>query len=181
MLTGLLLRRWCKSPKAFVYDKFAERKPGLDKGQGLLTLHDSTPPYYPLCTTEGIKAPFKNKVMGLAHRSFVFPCHSFFPFLSFSLSFSGWLFGAQRLSLFSLCVQPEKERETETVRDTQRWRDRETGDGERQKNREKERQRKRQTDRHARTQNCIVLRISIYLRREGRWRWRGGAGPAPLT
>ena len=30
--------------KAFVYDKFAERKPGFDKGQGLLTLHDSTPP-----------------------------------------------------------------------------------------------------------------------------------------
>ena len=77
MLTGFLVRRWCKSPKAFVYDKFAERKPGLDKGQGLLTLHDSTPPYYPLCTTEGIKAPFKNKVTGLAHRSLAFPCHSF--------------------------------------------------------------------------------------------------------
>ena len=44
MLTGLLARRWCKSPKAFVYDKFAERKPGLHKGQGLLTLHDSAPP-----------------------------------------------------------------------------------------------------------------------------------------
>jgi len=41
MLTGLLARRWCKSPKAFVYDKSAERKPGLNKGQGLLTLHDS--------------------------------------------------------------------------------------------------------------------------------------------
>ena len=43
MLTGLLARRWCKSPKAFVYDKFAERKPGFDKDQRLLTLHDSTP------------------------------------------------------------------------------------------------------------------------------------------
>ena len=43
MLTGLLARRWCKSPKAFAYDKFAESKPGFDKDQGLLTLHDSTP------------------------------------------------------------------------------------------------------------------------------------------
>ena len=69
MLTGLLARRWCKSPKVFVYDKFAERKPGFDKGQGLLILHDSTPPYYPLYTTEGIKAPFINKVTGLAHQA----------------------------------------------------------------------------------------------------------------
>jgi len=69
MLAGLLARRWCNSPKAFVYVKFAERKPGLDKGQGLLTLHDSAPPYYPLCTTEGIKAPLKNKVTGLAHQA----------------------------------------------------------------------------------------------------------------
>ena len=44
MLAGLLARRWCKSLKAFVYDKFAERKPGFDKGQGLLTLHDFAPP-----------------------------------------------------------------------------------------------------------------------------------------
>jgi len=42
MLTGLLAR-WYKSPKAFAYDKFTERKPGFDKDQGLLTLHDSTP------------------------------------------------------------------------------------------------------------------------------------------
>ena len=27
----------------FAYDKFAERKPGFDKDQGLLTLQDSTP------------------------------------------------------------------------------------------------------------------------------------------
>ena len=102
MLTGLLARRWCKSPKAFVYDKFAERKPGLDKGQGLLTLHDSTPRYYPLCTTEGIKAPFKNKVMGLAHQ--VWSPHVILFFLfSFSLSvlLSGWLLGTQGLSGFT--------------------------------------------------------------------------------
>ena len=43
MLAGLLARRYCKSPKTFAYDKFAERKPGFDKDQGLLTLHDSTP------------------------------------------------------------------------------------------------------------------------------------------
>ena len=43
MLAGLLARRYCKSPKTFAYDKFAERKPAFDKDQGLLTLHDSTP------------------------------------------------------------------------------------------------------------------------------------------
>ena len=41
MLTGLLARRWCKSPKTFAHDKVAERKPGFDMDQGLLTLHDS--------------------------------------------------------------------------------------------------------------------------------------------
>ena len=41
--------------------------------------------HFPLCTSQGIKVPFENKVMGLAHRSLVSPCHSFFlfpPFLS---------------------------------------------------------------------------------------------------
>ena len=33
--------------------------------------------HFALCTTQGIKAPFENKVMGLAHRSLVSPCHSF--------------------------------------------------------------------------------------------------------
>ena len=33
-------------PKAFAYDKFAERKPGFDKDQGLLTLHDYPFPHY---------------------------------------------------------------------------------------------------------------------------------------
>ena len=33
-----------KSPKAFVSDKFAGKKPGFNKGQGLLTLHDFAPP-----------------------------------------------------------------------------------------------------------------------------------------
>ena len=42
--------------------------------------------HFPLCTSQGIKVPFENKVMGLAHRSLVFPCLCFFPFLSFSLS-----------------------------------------------------------------------------------------------
>ena len=32
-----------KSPKTFAYDKFTKKKPGFDKDQELLTLHDSTP------------------------------------------------------------------------------------------------------------------------------------------
>ena len=51
MLTGLLARRWRKSPKAFPYDKFAERKPGFDKDQGLLTLHDSAAKSLQSCPT----------------------------------------------------------------------------------------------------------------------------------
>ena len=43
MLTGLLAKRWRKSPKAFAYDKFVEKKSGFNKDQGLLTLNDSTP------------------------------------------------------------------------------------------------------------------------------------------
>ena len=41
--------------------------------------------------------------MGLTHQSLVSPCHSFFPFPSFSLSvlLSGWLLGAQGLSEFT--------------------------------------------------------------------------------
>ena len=63
-----------------------KRKPSLDTGQGLLTLHDSAPPYYPLCTTWGIKGPFENKAMELASSEFGLPVSFFFPFLSFSLS-----------------------------------------------------------------------------------------------
>ena len=46
-----------------------------------MTLHLS----FPLCTSQAIKVPFQNKVVGLAHQSLASLCHSFFPFLSFSL------------------------------------------------------------------------------------------------
>ena len=105
MLAGLLARRWCNSPKAFVYVKFAERKPGLDKGQGLLTLHDSAPPYYPLCTTEGIKAPLKNKVTGLAHQAWsprviLFSFSLFFSLCS-SFRMTTWNTGALWVHFFA--------------------------------------------------------------------------------
>ena len=80
MLTGLLARRWCKSPKAFSYDKFAESKPGFDKDQGLLTLHDSTTaPPSPLSSMHNLryKNYFGKWSAGLAHQSLVSPCRSF--------------------------------------------------------------------------------------------------------
>ena len=36
--------------------------------------------HFAQCTTQGIKVPSENKVMGLAHRSLASPCQSFFPF-----------------------------------------------------------------------------------------------------
>ena len=50
------------------------------------------------CTTQGIKAPSENTVMGLAHWSLVSPCPFF---LSLLLSFSGWSLGAQGPSMFT--------------------------------------------------------------------------------
>ena len=52
--------------------------------------------------------------MGLTHQSLVSPCHSFFPFPSFSLSvlLSGWLLGAQGLSEFTFLpglLRPDRE------------------------------------------------------------------------
>ena len=114
MLTGLLTRRWWKSPKAFVYDKFAERKPGLDKGQGLVTLHDSSPPIILYVQLRVLKLLLKIKVGTRLHQSLVSPCHSFFPFLSFSLFvlFSWWILRAQGLSEFTFLpglLRPEQE------------------------------------------------------------------------
>ena len=67
-----------------------------------MTLHLSSPSMYK-SRCQGIKVPFENKVMGLAHRSLVSPVVLFFPFPSFSLSvlLSGWLLGAQGLSEFT--------------------------------------------------------------------------------
>jgi len=104
MLTGLLARRWCKSPKVFVYDKFAERKPGFNKCQGLLNLHDSAPPYYPLYTTEGIKAPFINKVTVLAHQAWsphVILFFFFFFSLCSSFRMTTWNTGALWVHFFA--------------------------------------------------------------------------------
>ena len=42
-----------------------------------LTSIESVMPSSHLILCQGIKAPFKNKVTGLAHRSLAFPCHSF--------------------------------------------------------------------------------------------------------
>ena len=93
MLTGLLARRWCKSPKPFVYDKFAEKKAWSDKDQGLLTLHDFTPPIILYAQLKVYKLPLKIKLWALLIRLGI-PV-SFF-FASFSLLFSsvfpsGWL------------------------------------------------------------------------------------------
>ena len=85
ILTGLLARRWCKSPKPFVYDKFAEKKPWFRSGSKTADFAWFHTPYYPLCTTYGIKAPVENKAMGLAYRSLVSP------FLSFNLWLSSHL------------------------------------------------------------------------------------------
>ena len=78
-----------------------------------MTLHLSFPSMYK-SRCQGIKVPFENKVMGLAHRSLVSPCHSFFPFFCFSLSvlLSGWLLGAQGLSEFTFLpglLRPDRE------------------------------------------------------------------------
>ena len=64
------------------------KNPGFDEGKtaGMfgLTLHDCIF-HFPLCTSQGIKVPFENKVTGLAHRrSLVSLCFSFY--LSFFLS-----------------------------------------------------------------------------------------------
>ena len=66
--------------------------------------------HFPLCTSQGIKVPFENKVMGLTHRSLVSPCGSFFPFPSFSFSVlpSGWLLGAQELYWLSVFIKEDQ-------------------------------------------------------------------------
>ena len=65
--------------------------------------------HFPLCISQGIKVPFENKVRDLAHRSLVYPCHSFFPFSSFSLSvLSGWLLGTQELYWLSVLTKEDQ-------------------------------------------------------------------------
>ena len=67
--------------------------------------------HLPLCTSQGIKVPFENKVMGLVHWSLVSPCHSFFfPFPSYSLSvlLSGWLLGTQEFYWLSVLIKEDQ-------------------------------------------------------------------------
>ena len=66
--------------------------------------------HFPLCTSQGVKVPFENKVMGLAHWSLVSPCRSFLPFPSFSLSvlLSGWLLGTQELYWLSVLINEDQ-------------------------------------------------------------------------
>ena len=65
MLTGLLARRWCKSPKPFVYNKLQKGKPGLNKDQRLLTLHDFTPPIILYVQLRVYKLPLEIKLRAL--------------------------------------------------------------------------------------------------------------------
>ena len=99
MLTGLLAKRWCKSPKSFAYDKFAERKPGFDIESRTADLAWLYTPYYHLCTTQGIKATLENKVVGHAHQAWsphiVLSCFLFSPFLlCSSFRMNDWSMGA---------------------------------------------------------------------------------------
>ena len=74
-----------------------------------MTLHLSFPSMYK-SRCQGIKVPFENKVMGLAHRSLVSPCRSFFPCPSFFLSvlLSGWLLGTQELYWLSVFIKEDQ-------------------------------------------------------------------------
>ena len=71
-----------------------------------MTLHLSFPSMY----KSRYKNSFWNKLMGLAHRRLVSPCHSFFPFPSFSLSvlLSGWLLGTRELYWLSVFIKEDQ-------------------------------------------------------------------------
>ena len=93
--------------------KLCRKNPGFDKDKtdvmfGLTVWLCIFP--FPLCTSQGIKVPFENKVMALAHWSLVSPCYSFFflflPFLSVILS--GWLLGTQELYWLSVFIKEDQ-------------------------------------------------------------------------
>ena len=83
MLIGLLARRWCKSPKTCVYNRYAERKPGLDKSQGCWRCIIL---YYPLISMykKRYKRPFQTIEDGPVTGKTGFSC------VFFTL-FSGWI------------------------------------------------------------------------------------------
>ena len=86
MLIGLLARRWCKSPKHLYTIRLQKRKPGLDKDQGLLTVHDFTPPIILYAQLKVYKLPLKIKLRALLIRLGL-PVLFLLPFLSFSSLF----------------------------------------------------------------------------------------------
>ena len=94
--------------------KVCRKNPGFDKDKTDvmfgLTLYDFASFISLYVQVKFIKVPFENKVVGLAHRSLVSPCHSFFPFLSFSLSvlLSGWLLGKQELYWISVLIKEDQ-------------------------------------------------------------------------
>ena len=110
MLIGLLARRWCKSPKTCVYNRYAERKPGLDKSQGCWRCIIL---YYPLISMYNQKykklfqtikdGPVTGKT-GFPHVKSLFLSLSLSP--SPSLSFSGWIpiWGMEALRLYLLAL-----------------------------------------------------------------------------
>ena len=71
-------------------DRYAERKPGLDKSQS----------YWPCMTMQGIKASLKNKVTDQFHEAWL-PCVNSFFLFSLLLSFLGWSLGVQGSSMFT--------------------------------------------------------------------------------
>ena len=89
-------------------EKVYKKNPGFDNDKNRCNVWaDSVSLYifhFPLCTSQGIK------VMGLAHRSLVSPCRSFFPCPSFFLSvlLSGWLLGTQELYWLSVFIKEDQ-------------------------------------------------------------------------
>ena len=105
-------------------EKVYKKNPGFDNDKNRCNVWaDSVSLYifhFPLCTSQGIKVPFENKVMDLAHQSLVSPCHSFFfplfpPFLSLFFfqddslehrSFIGFLCSSKKIKPYSLLCYP---------------------------------------------------------------------------
>ena len=87
--------------------KVCRKNPGFDKDKtdvmfGLTVWLCIFP--FPICTSQVIKVPFENKVMGLAHRSLVSLCRSFFPFPFFSLCSSFRMTPWNTGALLAFCV-----------------------------------------------------------------------------
>ena len=86
MLIGLLARRWCKSPKAFVYDKFTEKKAWSRKGSRTAHFAWLYTPIILYAQLKVYKLPLKIKLQALFIRLGL-PVSFLLPFLSFSSLF----------------------------------------------------------------------------------------------